>query len=115
MINCTLCAGVFFRASSFIGCHFVGTNNIFFSVSNILTTNVSVLRNDAEKITWNFNGVDCITRHNSKFNYVLPGGFLEAPISWRRKINRCKPSQIFFHRNDNWETRPPFSLSFSGR
>lgn len=100
MNNCTLSAGVFFRASSFIGFHFVGTNNIFFSVSNIVTNNVSVLRNGAVKITWNFHGVGCITRHNSKFNCVLRGGrgwvkFLEVPISWRRKINRCKPSQIF--------------------
>lgn len=110
----------FFRASSFIGCHFVGTNNIFFSVSNILTNNVSVLRNDAEKITWNFHGVSCITRHNSKFNCVLRGvgEISRSPYMMDKEINRCKPSQFFFPRNDNlkfpWETRPPFSLSFSG-
>lgn len=51
MNNCTLSAGVFFRASSFTGCHFVDTNNIFFGVRNILSNNVNVLRNDAEKIT----------------------------------------------------------------
>ena len=106
----------FFRASSFIGCHFVGTNNIFFSVSNILTNNVSVLRNDAEKITCNFHGVSCITRHNSKFNCVLRGeggGISRTPIyHGEGKLTDVSRVNFFFIETTTGKPDPHFRFRF---
>lgn len=65
-----------------------------------------MLRNDAEKITRIF--IRLLSKAYLMFHCMHGGGggefeFLEADVSWRKKINRYKPNVIFFSRNDNFQ------------